>query len=151
VWQRTIRSASACSTSGGCPNVTATAQTQGTLKPTSSYPNRQSIDECGGNCYPGSVLTITTLQGCTISFIGLVPNTWYVVAIQVNRPICLPTNFLYIHELFKIINSDISIVTHSHIVEILKYIRSLSFTYWKDIIRFLMWTNISLMIDWRFH
>ena len=36
-------------------------------------------------CYPGSVPNGTTLSGCTISFIGLVPDTWYAVALQVSK------------------------------------------------------------------
>jgi hypothetical protein len=54
------------------------------LQPTSSYPNRQPIDECGGICYPSSVPNGTSLSNCTLSFDGLVPNTWYAVAIQVS-------------------------------------------------------------------
>jgi hypothetical protein len=78
---------SKCTTSGGCPVVTTTAETPGTIKPTSSYPTRQAIDECGGICYPTSVPNGTTLSNCTISFIGLVSNTWYAVSIQVSRSI----------------------------------------------------------------
>jgi hypothetical protein len=76
---------STCYTYPSCPISTTTIDTPGTLAPTSSYPNRQAIDECGGICYPGSVPNGTTLSGCTISFIGLVPNTWYAVALQVSR------------------------------------------------------------------
>jgi hypothetical protein len=76
-----------CKTNGGCPVVTTTAETPGTIKSTSSYPNHQALDECGGICYPNSVPTGTTLSNCTISFIGLVPDTWYAVSIQVNRSI----------------------------------------------------------------
>lgn len=47
----------------------------------------EPIDECGGICYPGSMPAGTTLSSsnCTISFKGTVANTWYAVAIQVNR------------------------------------------------------------------
>ncbi|CAF1397320.1 unnamed protein product [Rotaria magnacalcarata] len=50
---------------------------------TSSYPSVQPIDECGGICYPSSVPSGTTLSNCTLSFTGLVPDTWYAVSIQV--------------------------------------------------------------------
>jgi hypothetical protein len=63
---------------------TTTPETPGTLKSTSSYPVRQAIDECGGICYPGSVPNGTSLSNCTLSFTGLVANTWYAAAIQVN-------------------------------------------------------------------
>jgi len=85
----TTCSGTKCSVSGGCPAGTTTIDTPGTLAPTSSYPNRQAIDECGGICYPGSVPNGTTLSGCTISFIGLVPDTWYAVALQVSRSILM--------------------------------------------------------------
>jgi hypothetical protein len=84
---------SQCSALSGCPVtttiagatvVTTTIDTPGTLQPTSSYPNRQPIDECGGICYPSSVPNGTSLSNCTLSFDGLVPNTWYAVAIQVS-------------------------------------------------------------------
>ena len=47
----------------------------------------EPVDECGGICYPNTVPAGTTLSSsnCTISFTGTVPNTWYAVAIQVNR------------------------------------------------------------------
>ena len=54
---------------------------------TSSYPHRQAIDECGGICYPSSVPNGTTLSNCTLSFQGLVPGTWYAIAIQVNTDV----------------------------------------------------------------
>ncbi|CAF2088608.1 unnamed protein product, partial [Rotaria magnacalcarata] len=41
------------------------------------------IDECGGICYPSALPNDTTLSNCTVSFNGLVANTWYAVAIQV--------------------------------------------------------------------
>jgi hypothetical protein len=85
----TTCSGSTCGTKPSCPPGTTTVDTPGTLAPTSSYPNRQAIDECGGICYPGSVPNGTTLSGCTISFIGLVPDTWYAVALQVTRPILI--------------------------------------------------------------
>ena len=80
---------SECTTVGGCPVATTTVgtttiETPGTLMPTSSYPNQQPIDECGGICYPSSLPNGTTLSNCTLTFEGLVPNTWYAVAIQVN-------------------------------------------------------------------
>ena len=68
-----------------CPVGTTTLETPGTTKSTSSYPIRQSIDECGGICYPNGLPTGTTLSGCTITFTGLVSGTWYVAAIQVRR------------------------------------------------------------------
>jgi hypothetical protein len=74
-----------CTTWGGCPTGTTTVETPGTIKPTSSYPHQQPIDECGGICYPSSLPSGTTLSGCTISFTGLVPNTWYGVSVQVSR------------------------------------------------------------------
>ena len=46
----------------------------------------QSIDECGGICYPSSVPNGTVLSGCTILFKAYVPNTYYGIAIQVGRP-----------------------------------------------------------------
>ncbi|CAF1161339.1 unnamed protein product [Adineta steineri] len=71
-------------TTTGIPtNYTTTVDTPGTLKSTSSYPHQQAIDECGGICYPGSVPNGTTLSNCTITFTGLIPNTWYAVAVQV--------------------------------------------------------------------
>ena len=63
--------------------LTTTVDTPGPLKSTSSFPSRQAIDECGGVCYPDSLPTNTTLSDCTISFRGLIANTWYAVAIQV--------------------------------------------------------------------
>ena len=74
-----------CNTTGGCPKITTTVETPGTLKPTTSFPNRQAIDECGGICYPASLPSGTTLSGCTISFTGLIPGTWYGVALQVRK------------------------------------------------------------------
>jgi hypothetical protein len=84
-----------CGTKPNCPatgttiatttGATTTPETTATLKSTSSYPHQQAIDECGGICYPGSVPNGTTLSGCTISFIGLVPDTWYAVSLQVSR------------------------------------------------------------------
>jgi hypothetical protein len=80
---------STCTASTSCLAGTTTVETPGVLQPTSSYPHRQAIDECGGICYPSSVPTGTTLSGCTISFIGLVPDTWYAVALQVSRSILI--------------------------------------------------------------
>ena len=65
---------------------TTTLETPGTLLSTSSYPIRQTIDECGGICYPSIVPLNTALDNCTLSFLGLVPNTWYPIAIQVVNP-----------------------------------------------------------------
>ncbi|CAF5069248.1 unnamed protein product, partial [Rotaria magnacalcarata] len=65
-----------------CPTGTTTAETPGTIPMTSSYPSVQPIDECGGICYPSSVPSGTTLSNCTLSFMGLVPDTWYAVSIQ---------------------------------------------------------------------
>ena len=75
---------SECTLFAECPVVTTTLETPGTLMSTSSYPHRQAIDECGSICYPSSVPNGTSLSNCTLSFKGLVPNTWYAVAIQVN-------------------------------------------------------------------
>ncbi|CAF1279629.1 unnamed protein product [Adineta ricciae] len=62
-----------------------TVETAGTLPVTSSYPIRQAIDECGGICYPNTVPVGTTLSNCTLTFTGLIPNTWYAVSIQVSE------------------------------------------------------------------
>lgn len=80
----TTCSATRCKTSSGCPMLSTTVDTPGPLQSTSSYPSRQAIDECGGICYPGSVPSGTTLSDCTITFRGLIVNTWYGVAIQVS-------------------------------------------------------------------
>lgn len=75
-----------CSTNPNCGIGTTgstTIETPGTLPTTVSYPSRQAIDECGGICYPNSVPNGTALSNCILSFKGLVPNTWYAVAIQV--------------------------------------------------------------------
>ncbi len=77
-------SGSVCRTVPKCPLLITTSETPGTLQTTSSYPIRQSIDECGGICYPGSMPSGTSLSNCTLSFTGLVPNTWYAAAIQVS-------------------------------------------------------------------
>lgn len=82
----TTCSGKSCTTNAGCQRVSTTVDTPGTTKLTTSYPNRQAIDECGGICYPGSMPSGTTLSGCTISFTGLVADTWYAVALQVNTP-----------------------------------------------------------------
>lgn len=72
-----------------------TIDTPGTLRSTSTYPIRQAIDECGGICYPGSVPSGTYLSNCTISFEGLIPDTWYAVAIQVRIfLLCLSIDYL---------------------------------------------------------
>ena len=68
-----------------CASGTTTPETPGTLPTTSLFPSRQAIDECGDICYPGSVPTGTTLSNCTLTFKGLVPDTWYAVAIQVTK------------------------------------------------------------------
>lgn len=72
-------------TQTSCLPGTTTVDTPATLKPTSSYPVRQAIDECGGICYPSSMPNGTNLTGCTLSFTGLVPGTWYAAAIQVSE------------------------------------------------------------------
>ena len=72
-------------TSTGAVTTTTTVDTPGTLKSTSSYPNQQAIDECGGICYPGSLPSGTTMSNCTISFTGLTAGVWYAVAVQVSR------------------------------------------------------------------
>jgi hypothetical protein len=58
--------------------------TLGTLASTSSYVYPAATDECSGICYPASMPSGTTLSNCTLSFEGLVPNTWYGAAIQVS-------------------------------------------------------------------
>lgn len=68
-------------------SVPTTSETAGTKRSTSSFITRQAIDECGGICFPSSTPAGTTLSNCTLSFTGLIPNTWYAVAIQVGRTI----------------------------------------------------------------
>ena len=92
-----------CATKSTCPIASTTTETPGTIKSTSSYPSRQAIDECGGICYPGSVPNGTTLSGCTISFRGLVPNTWYGVALQVSEDV----SSIYISTAFFFIVTDL--------------------------------------------
>ena len=75
----------ACGTWPSCPVGTTTPEVIPTLRSTSSYPNQQPINECGDICYPSQVPAGTTLSNCTISFTGLIPDTWYAVAVQVNR------------------------------------------------------------------
>jgi hypothetical protein len=72
-------------TVAGATTPTTTVETPGTLASTISYAVQQAIDECGGICYPDSVPNGTTLSNCTLSFTGLIPNTWYAVALQVSR------------------------------------------------------------------
>lgn len=74
---------STCTSTAGCPVVSTTVETPGTLMSTLSYPTRQPIDECGGICYPASVPSGTTLPNCTLSFTGLQTGSWYGIAIQV--------------------------------------------------------------------
>lgn len=74
-----------CTANPSCSIATTTVETPGTIATTLSYANRQAIDECGGICYPGGVPSGTTLSDCTITFKGLVPNTWYAVALQVYK------------------------------------------------------------------
>ena len=45
----------------------------------------ETINECGGICYPGSVPNGTVRSGCTILFRGYVVNTWYGIALQVRK------------------------------------------------------------------
>ena len=72
-----------CSTSV-CPPVTTTTQT--TLS-TSSFLH-PPIDECGGICQVSASLPNgTTLSNCTLSFTGLVPDTWYAISIQVYKDV----------------------------------------------------------------
>ena len=75
----------AATTSASTTDNTTTVETPGTLKTTSSYPQRQAIDECGDICYPGSVPNGTTLSNCKVTFTGLRANTWYALALQVSR------------------------------------------------------------------
>ncbi|CAF3828555.1 unnamed protein product [Rotaria sp. Silwood1] len=79
-----------CSTKYTCSplshtTISTTIETSGTIASTLSYGTRQAIDECGGICYPNGLPNGTTLSNCTLSFTGLVPNTWYAVAIQVSK------------------------------------------------------------------
>lgn len=84
VCQGTNCTGSTCSSRTGCTSLsTTTLETPGILQSTSTYPVRQAIDECGGICYPNSVPNGTTLSHCSLSFRGLVPDTWYAVSIQV--------------------------------------------------------------------
>ena len=85
---------------GGClpvlgPNETTTTEVPGTLKSTSSFPQRQTIDECGDICYPDSVPANTTLDGCTITFTGTVAGAWYGIAVQVISSRFLPFSVSY--------------------------------------------------------
>ncbi|CAM4784705.1 unnamed protein product [Rotaria magnacalcarata] len=61
---------------------TTTTTTTTDTTTTTSYLH-PPIDECGGICYPSALPNDTTLSNCTVSFNGLVANTWYAVAIQV--------------------------------------------------------------------
>ena len=75
-----------CEQTNGCPTlspVSTTIETPATKRSTSSFASRQAIDECAGICYPNNVPNGTTLSGCTLNFTGLVPNSWYAVALQV--------------------------------------------------------------------
>ena len=60
-----------------------TSKTIETLKSTSSFLNRQIINECGSICHPESVPNGTTLSDCSITFTGTKANVWYAVAVQV--------------------------------------------------------------------
>lgn len=60
-----------------------TAETTATVRSTSSYATRQTIDECGDICFPSNIPNDTTISDCTINFRGLIADTWYAVAIQV--------------------------------------------------------------------
>ena len=72
-------------TTGGTTTATpaTTSETPGTIPPTSSFPHRQAVDECGGICYPSRTPAGTTLSNCTLNFTGLVADAWYAVAVQV--------------------------------------------------------------------
>ena len=87
-----------CTANDFCPNITvmqttrtttsvptslSTNETPGTIRTTSSYINRQTIDECGGICYPTNTPLGTSLDNCTLTFTGLVVGAWYAIAIQV--------------------------------------------------------------------
>lgn len=74
-----------CGTDPVCPLVTTITETPGTLPTTISYATRQAIDECGSICYPSGLPNGTTLtSNCTLTFTGLVPNTWYAISLQVS-------------------------------------------------------------------
>ena len=91
-----------CATNPSCPQVSTTTRTTrtttsatttlspatttetlGTFPSTSSFPSRQAVDECAGICFPKGTPNTTILSSCTLSFTGLIPNTWYAVAVQV--------------------------------------------------------------------
>ena len=76
-----------CEQSNGCPTLgpaSTTLETPAPKRSTSSFPVRQAIDECAGICYPNTVPSGTTLSNCTLTFTGLIPDTWYAVAVQVS-------------------------------------------------------------------
>ena len=101
ICQTTNCTGSKCKASDYCPNVTtisttrttrtttsiatssSTSETPGTKKTTSSFIHQETIDECGGICYPSSVPAGTSLNNCTLTFTGLVVGAWYAVALQV--------------------------------------------------------------------
>ena len=72
---------SRCTSSPSCPSVPTTTRT--TLS-TSSFLH-PPIDECGGICYPSGLPNDTTLSNCTLSFTGLIPDTWYAISLQVKK------------------------------------------------------------------
>ena len=74
-----------CANNSICSSLTGTSSTidTSTSISTSTLLFRPAIDECGGICYPSSLPHDTTLHECTISFRGLIANTWYAIALQV--------------------------------------------------------------------
>lgn len=80
----TTKRTSRINTTGSITTTPATtSEIPGTIPSTSSFPNRQAVDECGGICYPNRTPAGTTLSNCTLNFTGLVADAWYAVAVQV--------------------------------------------------------------------
>lgn len=107
---------SAATTSASTTDSTTTVETPGILRTTSSYPQRQAIDECGDICYPGSVPNDTILSNCKVTFTGLRANTWYAIALQVSK-------LLYKHYSLK--NIYLSKYFFHHRLKILSIIQAL--------------------------
>ncbi|CAF1955940.1 unnamed protein product [Rotaria magnacalcarata] len=80
-------SGGSCSVKPSCPIITTAGvtETPGTIPTTISYAHRQAIDECGSICYPNGLPNGTHLSSnCTLTFTGLIPNTWYAISVQVS-------------------------------------------------------------------
>ena len=121
----TTCSGASCTTNGDCPVVTTTVETPGTIKTTSSFPNRQAVDECGGIGNPSMMPNGTTLSGCTVTFKGLVSDTWYALALQVTHPtsnqLVLPFFLSFtgrrFHQYFQSDSVEFSASTTSHLCD----------------------------------